>query len=93
MTPFRYAMLSVVGDIAIALSLFHFIGYVGIAPAPPAPPGSTRRYCFHPAQAGFLRFDDRLKRSFPRLLSSTSAWRRRSISGCSLWRDTLPMAR
>lgn len=71
MTPFRYAMISVAGDIAIALSLFHFIGYIGIALGTAGAAWiNTALLFFALRKRGFLQFDARLKRSFPRLLLS-----------------------
>ncbi len=72
MTPFRYAMISVVGDIAIALSLFPFIHYVGIAlgTAGAAWINAALLY-FTLRKRGYLKFDARLRRSFPRLIASS----------------------
>ncbi len=72
MTPFRYAMISVAGDIAIALSLFPFIHYIGIALGTAGAAWiNTALLYFTLRRRGYLKFDARLKRCFPRLIVSS----------------------
>lgn len=74
MTPFRFAMISVAGDIAIALTLYQFIGYVGIALGTAGAAWINAGLLFFTLRKrGFLKFDARLKRSFPRLILSSLA--------------------
>ncbi|HVJ34270.1 MAG TPA: murein biosynthesis integral membrane protein MurJ [Terriglobia bacterium] len=80
MTPFRFAMVAVGADIVISLSLFHFIGYVGIAcgTAGAAWLNAIMLY-WRLRQQDMLRTDPRLRRNLPRLLLSAA------IMGAALW--------
>ncbi|MFO1061036.1 MAG: murein biosynthesis integral membrane protein MurJ [Dongiaceae bacterium] len=73
-TPFRYAVISLAANIALSLSLFPFIGFVGIAASTAAASwinvamlGTTlwRR--------GHLVFDAGLRRRLPRILLASAA--------------------
>ena len=87
MTPFRYAMIGVGADIAISLTLFHFIGYVGIAlgTAGAAWVNCTLLYVTL-RRRGYLVPDPRLKRAVPRLLLSALGL------GLALWFGIKPLA-
>jgi len=73
-TPLRFAFASVPANLVLSLLLFFTIGFVGIALATAASSwlnvfllaGRLRR-------RGFLRFDDRLRRRFPRSLLAALA--------------------
>ena len=73
-TPLRFAFASVAANLVLSLLLFFTIGFVGIALATAASSwlnvfllaGRLRR-------RGFLRFDDRLRRRFPRSLLAALA--------------------
>jgi len=80
MTPFRFAMIAVGADIVISLSLFHFIGYVGIAcgTAGAAWLNAGMLY-WRLRQQNMLSADQPLKRRLPRLLLSAA------IMGVALW--------
>jgi putative peptidoglycan lipid II flippase len=71
MTPFRFAMIAVGADIAISLTLFQFIGYIGIALGTA---GAAWVNCgmlyFKLRRHGYLTFDARFRRTLPRLLVS-----------------------
>ncbi|HEY4163320.1 MAG TPA: murein biosynthesis integral membrane protein MurJ [Dongiaceae bacterium] len=71
MTPFRFAMIAVAADIAISLTLFQFIGYIGIALGTA---GAAWVNCgmlyFKLRRRGYLSFDARFRRTLPRLLIS-----------------------
>ncbi|HVO05126.1 MAG TPA: murein biosynthesis integral membrane protein MurJ [Candidatus Cybelea sp.] len=86
MTPFRYAMIGVGTDIAISLTLFQFIGYVGIALGTA---GAAWINCallfFTLRRRGYLAFDSRFRRSFPRLLLSAAGL------GVALWFGIKPL--
>jgi putative peptidoglycan lipid II flippase len=86
MTPFRFAMIAVGADIAISLSLFHFIGYVGIAcgTAGAAWLNAGMLY-WRLRQQNMLSADQSLKRRLPRLLLSAA------IMGIALW-FAIPLA-
>jgi putative peptidoglycan lipid II flippase len=80
MTPFRFAMISVAADIAISLTLFQFIGYIGIALGTA---GAAWVNCgmlyFKLRRRGYLKFDVRFHRTLPRLLVSAVGM------GIALW--------
>lgn len=80
MTPFRFAMIGVGADIVISLSLFHFIGYVGIAcgTAGAAWLNSAMLY-WRLRREKMLSADQRLQRNLPRLILSAA------IMGVALW--------
>ncbi|HWT99652.1 MAG TPA: murein biosynthesis integral membrane protein MurJ [Terriglobales bacterium] len=80
MTPFRFAMIGVGADIVVSLSLFHFIGYVGIAcgTAAAAWLNSAMLYWRLRSQK-MLSADQRLQRNLPRLVLSAA------IMGIALW--------
>jgi putative peptidoglycan lipid II flippase len=86
MTPFRYAMIAVGADIAISLTLFHFIGYVGIALGTA---GAAWVNCIMLyvtlRRRGYLVLDARLKRSLPRLLLAAAGL------GLALWLAIPPL--
>lgn len=80
MTPFRFAMIAVGADIVIAISLFHFIGYIGIAAgtAGAAWLNAAMLYArLH--RRGLLTLDARIKRVAPRLILSAA------LMGGALW--------
>jgi putative peptidoglycan lipid II flippase len=86
MTPFRFAIIAVGADIAISLTLFHFIGYVGIALGTA---GAAWLNCamlyFTLRRRGFLELDRRLRRALPRLLLSAAGM------GIALWFGIKPL--
>jgi putative peptidoglycan lipid II flippase len=80
MTPFRFAMIAVGADIAISLSLFPWIGYIGIASGTAGAAWINAAMLYwRLRQQGMLRLDQHLKRRVPRLLLSAAAM------GAALW--------
>jgi putative peptidoglycan lipid II flippase len=86
MTPFRFAMIAVGADIVISLTLFHFIGYIGIAcgTAGAAWLNAGMLY-WRLRQQNMLSADPHLKRTLPRLLISAA------IMGVALWFAIAPV--
>ncbi|HEX9449724.1 MAG TPA: lipid II flippase MurJ, partial [Dongiaceae bacterium] len=80
MTPFRFAMIAVGADIAVSLSLFPWIGYIGIACGTAAAAWINAAMLYWRLhQRGMLRLDQHLKRTGPRLLLSAA------VMGVALW--------
>jgi len=86
MTPFRFAMIGVAADIAISLSLFPFIHYIGIALGTA---GAAWVNCgllfFTLKKRGYLELDRRLFRTLPRLGLAAA------VLGVALWFGIKPL--
>ncbi len=74
LSPFRFALIGVASDIAIALALFPFFGYVGIAFGTAGAAWINSALLFSKLRhLGHLPIDARLKRNLPRLLAAAAA--------------------
>jgi putative peptidoglycan lipid II flippase len=86
MTPFRFAIIGVCADIAISLSLFPFIHYIGIALGTA---GAAWVNCgllyVTLRKRGYLVLDRRLFRTLPRLALSAA------VLGVALWLGIKPL--
>jgi putative peptidoglycan lipid II flippase len=86
MTPFRFAVIGVGADIAISLSLFPFIHYIGIALGTA---GAAWVNCgllyFTLRKRGYLVLDRRLFRTLPRLALAAA------VLGIALWWGIKPL--
>jgi putative peptidoglycan lipid II flippase len=86
MTPFRFAVIGVCADIAISLSLFPFIHYVGIALGTAAAAWvNCALLYFTLRKRGYLVLDPRLFRTLPRLALAAAAL------GVALWFGIKPL--
>lgn len=80
MTPFRLAMIAVGADIAISLTLFPWIGYIGIACGTAGAAWINAAMLYWRLHRGkMLTLDQQLLRTVPRLLLSAT------VMGLALW--------
>ena len=79
-TPFRYAIISLVANIVLSLSLFHFIGFLGIAASTAlASWVNVAMLAITLHRRGHLRLDQRLVERLPRILLASA------VMGAGLW--------